>query len=197
MNSSTTNASFSNVTTWQLSQQNLELYIWAGITLPIIYLAASGNLLTLLVIVRSRWWKSGIQVLILSMTIADLSATLIIAPEQTINMLFEKSYPWSYQPFCRAIGYLQMGVSFLVPLHCCMIAVNRLVSIVLPRSFPMNREFREAYQEVLRRGRCGWKPKVGPSVRPSGRTGEANIEANTTKRRSLRPSTRTSVESNV
>ena len=115
-------------------RRNGHLYIWAGTALPIIYIGAFGNLLTLLAIIRSRWWKTGIQVLILSMTIADLLNTFLFYPHEIFNILYGNVYPWNFKPFCRAIGYLTMSFGLLVPLQCCMIAINRLVSIVLPRA---------------------------------------------------------------
>ena len=116
-------------------RRNGHLYIWAGIALPIIYIGAFGNLLTFLTIIRSQWWKTGIQVLILSMTIADLLNTFLFYPHEIFNIFLGNIYPWNVKPFCHAIGYITISFSLLVPLHCCMIAIYRLVSIVLPLSF--------------------------------------------------------------
>ena len=106
-------------------RRNGHLHIWAGIALPIIYIGAFGNLLTFLTIIRSQWWKTGIQVLILSMTIADLLNTFLFYPHEIFNIFLGNVYPWNVKPFCHAIGYITISFSLLVPLHCCMIAINR------------------------------------------------------------------------
>ena len=118
------------------NRQNVDLHIWAGIALPGgLYIGAFVNLLTLLAMFRSQWWKTGIQVLILSMTIADLLKTFLFYPHELFNILFGNVYPWKNQSFCRAVGYITMSSNMLVPLQCCMISINRVVSIVLPLSY--------------------------------------------------------------
>jgi hypothetical protein len=115
--------------------QFIQMYVWAGLTLPILYGGAFGNLLTLIVIFRSRWWKTGIQVLIASLTFADFFGTSTIHPYQLFNILFGSTFPWNVRPFCRFTGYITIIKYYLVPLHCCMIAINRFITIVLPQSY--------------------------------------------------------------
>ncbi|OWA54530.1 hypothetical protein BV898_18930 [Hypsibius exemplaris] len=107
---------------------------WAVVTYLILYTATLGNLLTIIAIVRARWWKTGIQVLIFSLTVSDFLSSFIVYPQLITNNLVGPSrFPYTNGTFCRLAGYVSVCTAYITPLHCCMIAVNRLCAIVFPR----------------------------------------------------------------
>jgi hypothetical protein len=115
------------------AKQYQELYIWAGVTFLLLYISAFSNMLTLVAIVRAHWWRTGIQVLIASLTVCDFVATFFVYPQLMINILIGKNFPFDNNIFCRISGYVTMCTAYITPLHCCMIAINRLFAIVVPK----------------------------------------------------------------
>ncbi|OWA51785.1 putative D(1B) dopamine receptor [Hypsibius exemplaris] len=137
----TVKASFANVVgNFTLPRRTLtekqynELYLWSGVTFIVVYGAAFGNLLTLTAIVRARWWRTGMQILIASLTACDFFISFFVYPCYIINIISgAQHFPHNNALFCRITGYIVLTTSYVTPIHCCMIAVNRLFAIVLPR----------------------------------------------------------------
>ncbi|OQV21925.1 hypothetical protein BV898_04138 [Hypsibius exemplaris] len=114
------------------AEQYSQLYIWAAVALPVVLAGAFGNILTLIVILRARWYATGIQVLILKLTVCEVLTTCIIYPLLIIGTLVADVSLWQIPGVCQLMAYLFYSITCTIPLMCAMIAVNQFCLIVLP-----------------------------------------------------------------
>ncbi|OQV21926.1 hypothetical protein BV898_04139 [Hypsibius exemplaris] len=113
--------------------QYYQLYIFASAALPIIFFGAFGNILTLIVILRARWYATGIQVLILTLTVCGVFTTSLVYPVWFVGAVVGDSTVWLIPGVCRLTGFVFLSVTCMSSTLCAMIAINRLCIIVIPQ----------------------------------------------------------------
>ena len=101
--------------------------------MPITFFGALGNILTLIIILRARWYATGIQVLILTLTLCGVFSTSVVYPVWWLGTIVDDPSVWQIPGICPITAYVFLSVTCVSSTVCAMIAINRFCIIVIPQ----------------------------------------------------------------